>query len=47
MVLFRRGDPELLQDDDRLARLQDAIERVDRYLQDECGADIPTRDGST
>jgi hypothetical protein len=47
VVLFLRNDPEVTKDADRVAGLLAAIERLDGYLRDECGVEIPTRGGSS
>jgi hypothetical protein len=42
-LAFLRSDPAFSNDPQRTQAAVDARKRVDQYLEDECGIDIPTR----
>ena len=46
-VAFYTSDEEFRTDPQRVQAFVDAINRVDRYLVRECGADIPPREGAS
>jgi hypothetical protein len=47
LVLLLRSDPEFVQDAARIERMGAAIDRLDDYLREECGVEIPARDGAS